>query len=230
MAASDSILPTPPLPGVVPARARNVFVVTHPEATHHVDGLVGGQFDSELTAKGRDDAGLIAAALAGRIGEERSRSVVSSDLRRTAQTAAVVGDVLGAEPHLDRRLREKSYGVAGGREQSWLDDRFVSPPAVGDRLRHHEGIEGAEMRVEVACRVYEAMSEALARDVDDLVVVTHGFAATFVVAAWIGMPIEAAGHVAFPVRSGSITTLREDGFFHNRAVVAVGETSHLVAD
>lgn len=83
------------------------------------------------------------------------------------------------------------------------------------------------MRLEVACRVYEAMSEALARDVDDLVIVTHGVAASFVVAAWIGMPIEAAGHVAFPVRPGSITTLREDAFFHNRAVLALGEASLL---
>ncbi|MFV2145602.1 histidine phosphatase family protein [Isoptericola sp. G70] len=164
MAASDWFLPAPPLPGVVPARARTVFVVTHPEATHHVDGLVGGQFDSELTAKGLEDAERIAAALAGWIGEERSRSVVSSDLRRTAQTATVIGDVLGVEPDLDRRLREKSYGVAGGREQSWLDERFVSPPAVGDRLRHHEGIDGAETRLEVASRVYAAMSDALARD------------------------------------------------------------------
>ena len=29
-----------------------VFLVTHTEATHHVDGLVGGWFDSELTARG----------------------------------------------------------------------------------------------------------------------------------------------------------------------------------
>ncbi|MEU2198640.1 histidine phosphatase family protein [Isoptericola sp. NPDC019482] len=227
MTATESIPPVPPVPGVVPARARTVYVVTHPEATHHVDGLVGGQFDSELTVKGLEDAGRIAAALAERIDDGASRAVVSSDLRRTAQTAAVIGDVLGVAPVLDSRLQEKSYGVAGGREQSWLDERFVSPPAVGDRLRHHEGIDGAETRREVAYRVYEATSDALTRDVDDLVVVTHGYAATFVVAAWIGMPIESTGHVAFHVRSGSITTLREDDYFHNRAVLAVGETSHL---
>jgi probable phosphoglycerate mutase len=41
------------------------------------------------------------------------------------------------------------------------------------------------------------------------------------------MPVEAAGHVAFPVPSGSITTLREDGFFRNRAVLGVGDVAHL---
>lgn len=28
---------------------RTVFVVTHPEATHHVEDRVGGWFDSQLT-------------------------------------------------------------------------------------------------------------------------------------------------------------------------------------
>lgn len=146
-------------------------------ATHHVDGLVGGPFDSELTAKGLDDAGRIAAALAERIGVGASRSLVSSGLRRTAQTATVIGDILDIAPDLGSRLQEKSYGVAEGREQSWLGERFVPPPAVGNRLRPHEGIDGAETRLEVASRVYEATSDALARDVDDLVIVTHGYAA-----------------------------------------------------
>ncbi len=42
---------------------RNLYVVTHPEATHHVDGLVGGQFDSELTTRGlRQAAAPVEAA------------------------------------------------------------------------------------------------------------------------------------------------------------------------
>ncbi|WP_308054141.1 histidine phosphatase family protein [Cellulomonas wangsupingiae] len=86
---------------------------------------------------------------------------------------------------------------------------------------------GSETRLDVAVRAYRAMTELLGRDDDELVVVTHGFTAGMVVAAWIGMPLEAAGHVAFPVPSGSITTLREDGYFHNRGVVTVGDVAHL---
>ncbi|MCY0939906.1 hypothetical protein [Streptomyces antarcticus] len=56
---------------------------------------------------------------------------------------------------------------------------------------------------------------------------THGFALTFVVAAWIGMPIDSLGHVNFRVASGSITHLREDDFFHNRQLVRLGDTRHL---
>ena len=222
-------VPPPPVPGQVPARARTVAVVTHPEATHHVDGLVGGQFDSSLTARGEAQAAAVAEALRARHTAGASVAVVASDLRRTRRTAEVVGAALGVPVTLDARLREKSYGEAGGRPQAWLDARFVPPPAVGDRLRHHDGVDGSETRLDVAVRAYAAMTDLLALDVDELVVVTHGFTAGLVVAAWIGMPVEAAGHVAFPMASGSITTLREDPFFHNRAVVAVGETAHLGA-
>jgi probable phosphoglycerate mutase len=219
--------PLPPVPGRVPARERTVHVVTHPEATHHVDGVVGGQFDSTLTLRGEREAVAIAAALGARISTVGRVTVATSDLRRTRQTAATIGEALGVEPVLDPRLREKSYGEAGGRPQAWLDARFVPPPAVGDRLRHHEGVAGAETRLDVAVRAYASMTDLLLHDVDELVVVTHGFTAGLLVAAWIGMPVEAAGHVAFPVPSGSITTLREDGYFHNRADVTVGEVDHL---
>ena len=202
-------------------------MVTHPEATHHVENVVGGQFDSVLTPRGVRHAEATAAALHDRIDGTADVAVVASDLRRTRQTAEIIGRALAAGPALDPRLREKSYGEAGGRPQSWLDARFVPPPAVGDRLRHHEGLAGSETRLDVARRVYEAMTDLLALEVDELVVVTHGYTAGLVVAAWIGMPIEAAGHVAFPVPSGSITTLREDGYFHHRAVVTVGDIRHL---
>ncbi|WP_432457554.1 GNAT family N-acetyltransferase [Cellulomonas iranensis] len=220
-------VPLPPVPGRVPARERTVHVVTHPEATHHVDGLVGGQFDSDLTPLGERQAAAIGAALRARITAGAGVAVASSDLLRTRRTAEVVASALAVTPTFDARLREKSYGEAGGRPQAWLDARFVPPPAVGDRLRHDEGVPGAETRLDLAVRAYAALTDLLTLDVDHLVVVTHGFTAGLLVAAWIGMPVASAGHVAFPVPSGSITTLREDGFFHNRAVVTVGDVAHL---
>jgi probable phosphoglycerate mutase len=32
---------------------RHIYLVTHPEAQHHLDGIVGGWHDSDLTARGR---------------------------------------------------------------------------------------------------------------------------------------------------------------------------------
>ncbi len=208
---------------------RTVYVVAHPEATHHVQGVVGGWHDSRLTPSGVRAAGRIAEALRAMVPGHADVEVFSSDLRRARETAEVVGDLLRVEPVLDRRLREKSYGEAEGRPQKWLDQRFVPPPAVGDRMNHDEGVPGAETRAAFAQRVYAAMEEILERPCAQQVVVTHGFAVTFLVAVWIRMPVASLGYVNFRAASGSITVLREDDYFHNRQVVRLGDTAHLTS-
>ncbi|WJV44866.1 histidine phosphatase family protein [Streptomyces flavofungini] len=208
---------------------RSIYVIAHPEATHHIEKVVGGWHDSDLTPAGLSAAGDIARALRADISEGADVEVVTSDLRRAARTADAVGELFGVQPILDRRLREKSYGEAEGGPQEWLDRRFVPPPAEGDRMGHREGLPGAESRGECARRVYDAMDELLRRPREYQIVVTHGFALTFVVAAWIKMPYESVGSVSFRAPSGSITVLREDDFFHNRQVVRVGDTRHLAA-
>lgn len=202
---------------------RTLYVVTHPEATHHVDGLVGGWFDSSLTPAGERAAAAIAAELATRVPPGSSVEVVTSDLTRTRQTADLIGVALGVAVRADARLREKSYGEAEGRPQAWLDARFVPPPAVGERMRHDEGVAGAETKWDLAVRVEAALGDVLSRDTDHHVVVTHGMAATFVLASWLRIPLEAAGYVAFGTPSGSISELHEDDYFHNRRIVTLGE-------
>ncbi|MBK5221325.1 MAG: histidine phosphatase family protein [Acidimicrobiia bacterium] len=206
---------------------RTVWVVTHPEATHHLDGLVGGWFDSSLTERGRRDAAAIAAELRHRIPPGAPVEIHSSDLVRTAQTAAVIGDVVGTEPVLVPGLREKSYGEAEGRPQAWLDERFVPAPAEGDRMTHDEGVPGSETKAAFAARIYESVEGILARPAERQIVVTHGFALTFVVACWIKMPMSATGYVNLRASSGGITELEDDDFFHNRRVVRLDDVGHL---
>jgi probable phosphoglycerate mutase len=206
---------------------RTLHVVTHPEATHHIEGVVGGWYDSHLTPAGVRAAAAIARELRARIPEGTEVELFSSDLERTRRTAQEVAELFATEPVWDPRLREKSYGEAGGRPQEWLAGRFVPPPAVGERMEHDEGVAGAETRAEWARRVYAATDDILRRPCAHQIVVTHGGSLTFVVAAWIRMPVESAGYVSFRAASGSITTLYEDDFFHNRQVARLGDTGHL---
>lgn len=208
---------------------RAMYVITHPEATHHVDKVVGGWHDSVLTPAGRTAAAAIAQTLRTEIPTSAKVEVISSDLLRASQTAEEVASLFDVEIILDSRLREKSYGEAEGRPQQWLDQRFIPPPTLGDRMGHHEGIQGSETRGECAHRVYAAMAQILARDCEHQIIVTHGTAMTFVVAAWIKMPLESLGSVSFRAPSGSITTLKEDDHWHNRQVARLGDTRHLDA-
>ncbi|MER5971520.1 histidine phosphatase family protein [Streptomyces sp. NPDC002055] len=206
---------------------RTLYVVTHPEATHHVEGIVGGWHDSQLTPVGVRAATSIAQALRARIPDGAEVELFTSDLQRTLRTADEVAELFGVKPIPDHRLREKSYGRAGGKPQEWLDRRFVPPPAVGERMDHDEGVEGSETKAEWARRIYAATDEILRNPCEHQIIVTHGGSLTFVVASWIKMPIESAGYASFRAPSGSITTLREDDFFHNRNVISLGDTRHL---
>jgi 2,3-bisphosphoglycerate-dependent phosphoglycerate mutase len=183
--------------------------------------------DSELTADGRRAASCIAGALRDQIPDRAEVELFSSDLRRTRQTAEEVAQLFAVDPILDRRLREKSYGEAEGRPHQWLDMRFLPPPAVGERLAHDEGVKGAETRGAWVHRVYAAMKDILQRPCEHQIVVTHAGTLTPVVAAWIKMPIGSTGYASFRVPSGSITTLHEDDFYHNRTVARLGDDRHL---
>ena len=206
---------------------RELYVVTHPQSTHHVDRLVGGWYDSDLTDLGLEQAARIGRRLRERIPRNVPVEIHSSDLKRTARTAEVIARLFDAPIATTADLREKSYGEAEGRPQAWLDDRFVLPPRVGDRMDHWEGIAGAETRRQVAQRIYRAMDRLLARPGSHQIIVTHGGALTFVVAAWIGMPLDAASYVAVRPTSGGITHLAEDDVSANRAIISLNDTAHL---
>ena len=201
-----------------------LYLVTHPEATHHVEKRVGGWHDSSLTERGHRRAQAIARHLRSVIPTGESPAIYASDLLRTRQTAEAIADRFGTKMILDARLREKSYGVAEGRPQAWLDERFLFPPAVGDRLNHDEGIEGGELKGEWIRRVYSAMEPIVADPREHRIVVTHGGSASWVIASWLRIPVEACYYAAFRAASGSVTTLEEDDRFHNRSLVRLGET------
>jgi 2,3-bisphosphoglycerate-dependent phosphoglycerate mutase len=84
-----------------------------------------------------------------------------------------------------------------------------------------------ETKADWARRIYRAMDEVVAEPAPDKVIVTHGGSVTFVIARWIGMPVDALACVSFRVSLGGITHLREDDYFHNRCVMSLNDTSHL---
>ena len=156
-----------------------------------------------------------------------SAEVYASDLRRTAQTAAPIARVLGVEPVLWRDLRERSYGEAGGKPDAWLEARTVAAPKDGNRLDHRDGLAEAETKREFATRIYRAMDAIAASPCPVQVVVTHGYAVTFAIAAWIRMPLESVGWVNFRSSSGAISHLREDDRWFNRYLMSLSDTDHM---
>ena len=200
-----------------------IYVVTHTESTHHVDDLVGGWFDSDLTARGLHHAQAVADTLAAKVS---TAEIYSSDLKRAVLTAAPIAAALNTQVTTTRDLREVSCGVAEGRAQSWLDERIRFPPKDAGRLDHRI-VDGAESRREVAARTERFMTRLLSETPETAIVVTHGFAASFLLAAWLGMPVASADYVSFELSPGGITTLETQEPWGNRTVVTLNDASHL---
>lgn len=203
-----------------------VYVVTHPEATHHVENLVGGWYDSALTDRGQQQAEQIACHLREVIPADVVPQLVTSDLQRTRQTANAIGAAFGITPETNADLREKSYGDAEGKPQSWLDQRFVFPPPYpatpNERMDHDEGISGAETKLHWVERTYRAMAQIEKTTATHRIIVTHGGTANWVIAAWQRLPMEGCGYVGWGLAQGSITTLSDANPFHNRTLLSLG--------
>jgi len=204
---------------------RNVFVVTHAQSLHHVERKVGGWYDTSLTDLGRNQAEKTGQYLESAI-DSTDVQVFSSDLRRAAETAEIIGKHLQRPVTLDPRLREMSYGDAEGKSQNWFRDRIKPQPADGNRLEHRV-YAGAESRGEVAERVSAALTDILREGARDTVIVSHGFASTFLIMAWMKVPVGHMDYCSFPAKPGSVTLLHEDDLFGNRGVSYLCSTNYL---
>jgi probable phosphoglycerate mutase len=70
------------------------------------------------------------------------------------------------------------------------------------------------------------MTEILLCPHENVVIVTHRFALTYIITAWLELPGSWLA-TQFRIEAGSITTLVEDDFFHSRQAATPPDTNHL---
>lgn len=172
---------TPALPVLPMSR---LVLWRHGRTGWNATGRFQGQLDPPLDEVGRNQAILAAPHLvaAGLAPEETV--VVSSDLRRSAETAATLTALLGVPLRLDARLREHGMGVWEGLTREEVGERY--PDQLADWLagRPVRG-RGGEEPAEVAARALAALTELPPARV--VVVVTHGGTAGRLVERLLGI-------------------------------------------
>lgn len=131
-----------------------------------------------------------AAAAATRLAAMAPDRIVSSDLIRALDTAAVLGSLTGLRVSADPDLRETFAGDWQGMTRAQLQRQAgaeLAAWAAGSDLRPG----GGERRSEVAARVVGSVHRALAevRPGGVLVVVTHGGAARAALGQLLGLPV-----------------------------------------
>ena len=112
-------------------------------------GLFLGQSDPELSMEGRRQA----ERLAGRLSGARIESIFCSPLRRSVETADIVGERIGLQVNPDDRLKEIGYGRWDGR--TWADIERLWPEEAKRKLADWWSVtpEGGEPRDAFHARV-----------------------------------------------------------------------------
>jgi broad specificity phosphatase PhoE len=146
-----------------------LFVARHGQTDWNLEHRWQGHADPCLNATGREQAAELGESLAG----SGIDAVVSSDLRRAAQTAEIAAARLGLPVELDPRLREVDVGEWSGLTSAEVEARYPD----GYRRRHAgtTGWDHGEDLDAMGERVVAALLDLAARYSDRRVlVVTHG--------------------------------------------------------
>ncbi|GGJ74255.1 phosphoglycerate mutase [Pilimelia anulata] len=164
--------------------AGTLIVWRHGNTDWNRDGRVQGGSDVPLNDLGIAQAAAAAPALA----KLAPTAIVSSDLRRAADTAAALAAVTGLPVRTDPRLRERSFGEWQGRlmsdirrEHAEVHARWTAgDPDPGCGI---EPLDALSARADAAVRA--AIDPA-----GVTVVVTHGGTARYAIAGLLGWPAE----------------------------------------
>jgi broad specificity phosphatase PhoE len=145
-----------------------LLLVRHGETDWNREGRWQGHSDTHLNDVGREQAARLAAELDG------VDVVYSSDLARARETADILAARLELPVHVDRRLRERSFGTWEGKTGAEIEEAFAAAHArwlAGDG----PGADDAEPFAEFAARVKSFLDDLLGRHPDETVlVVAHG--------------------------------------------------------
>lgn len=98
------------------------------------------------------------------------KAIVSSDLKRAKQSAEIIGDWLGVTPTFDAKLRTWNTGELGGKLKSETEPEIAKLV----RFSPDRVIAGGESFDQFCARVFEGLSEALAKNKrDPIAIIIH---------------------------------------------------------
>jgi len=204
-----------------------VYLVRHGETQWNAERRIQGQSDSQLTAKGEQQAKQVA---------ERAKAlgithVIASDLGRTQRTAEIIADLCGCEITLDARLRELDMGVLEKRpieslteeEEQWRR-QLVNGTSDGR-------IPDGESMQELSDRMHAALATCLELPEGSRpLLVSHGMALGCLVSTILGLPAWAERRLRLRNCSISRIDYQQSPWLASGWVVeTAGDVSHLDA-
>lgn len=198
----------------------HLIFIRHGQSTWNQARRWQGWADPPLAENGR----LQAQLLAKRLSTWNIDYLYSSDLKRAAETAAIVGDKLGLAPTLAPVWRERGFGALEGLTSEEIEEKF--PEAWASRMNGPiTGVPGAEEQSKVVARSRTGCEELLTRHPGKIVaVVSHGGIILTTLVYLLGLP--PSGHNLLTV--GGNTSISRISISNGRARLSgLNDTAHL---
>lgn len=213
-------------------RVLPLLLVRHAEAQHHVHEVTGGWTDAKLTEMGLRQAGLLAERLKREL-PGVTLFLASSELQRARQTAGILGQALGVEPHFFAELKDLNNGAAAGKSKA--EARLLATPPQ-EPFVDWQPYPDAEIWRQFYERISCFMEALLVRDdlpgvgkaqeLEDaaLILVTHAAVIQVVLNWWLSLEVEAM--IRIEVTPTSLTVLRVNRR-GERMIERLNDTAHL---
>jgi probable phosphoglycerate mutase len=160
-----------------------LFLVRHGATPHSAEDRFAGWTDVDLSPEGRDQA----QRLARRLADDRVRAVYASPMRRTLDTAAILGAPHGLEPVTRDGLREISHGRWEGLRRADVEARFAEEYAAWEEDPFTFAPEGGESGLDVMARALPVIREiVLTHEGQNVIVVSHKATLRLVISSLLG--------------------------------------------
>lgn len=201
---------------------KRIITIQHCQSEQHINGMMGGWNDWELTELGREQARRIGERLGAEL-EGHSVKLYSSDLKRASQTAAPLAEKLGIEVEYRQELREFNGGPpVMGKSKAWYREHCDN---FGDKVDERP-MPGAETKRDVYERIMPLCREVQERAEDTVIFVSHGGALSVWNIVWLGLPPEVMNTCGIFGRAGAIGEFDVYRGWEHR-ILRIGDLSYI---
>ncbi len=191
-------------------KRKTIVTVQHTESQHHINGMIGAWADWELTERGKRQAYEIGIGLSGENGSQEF-SMYVSDLKRAMQTADEINKTLKIVPEVTRVIREVNAGAGNGQSREWYNAN--KNPAKDSYDPDYKPFEDAESDRDLWNRLYPFYQEVISNDMENIMIVSHGTALSFLHSMFMGDTFRDIAHTRFIGFGGAVSkfTIEPEG-------------------
>lgn len=195
-----------------------LVLVRHGETEWNRENRVQGTSDTPLSDNGIRQAERLASSMAG----EEIDLIVTSPLRRAAETASIINRGLNAPLRTDEDLRELDQGIFEGMGYTELMRDH------GDFLRHWAAdpasvvMPGGESLAALQERAWKAVLR-ITGSVERALIVSHNFTITVILCRALEVPLSGFRHIRLDNASRTVLETRDGAF----TALVINDTAHL---